>query len=217
MGKLFTILVVDDEPINVQVLTAALRGTYGIITALSGNDAICQIKEHHPDLILLDVMMPDLDGFEVCSSIKQDPAFADIPVIFLTAMDSIEAELRGLGLGGIDYMTKPINIDLLRVRVRNHLELKERNDIIKGQRDLLERQKAELEAALERVKRLEGVIPICMHCKSIRDDNSSWQQLEKYICDHSDAHFSHGICPRCIKEHYPDIADEFESTDQNAS
>lgn len=212
MDKRFRILVVDDEPINIQVLTAALRAEYDIHPAQSGNDAIQCVKEHAPDLILLDVMMPGLNGFEVCSSIKQDPAFVDIPVIFLTAMDSLEGELRGLGLGGMDYMTKPINIELLKLRVRNHLELKQRNDIIREQRDLLEQQKVELEAALERVKHLEGVIPICMYCKSIRDDNATWQQLEKYICEHSDAQFSHGICPACIKEHYPGIEDDFDHT-----
>lgn len=199
MNKRSIILIVDDDPVNIQVMKSALKGEYDILTALNGYDAISQLKEHKPDLILLDVMMPDLSGFEVCSIIKSDGAFADISVIFLTALDNDEAELQGLELGGIDYLTKPVNFALLKLRVRNHITLKERNDLIKAQRDQLARQKEELEEALGRVKQLEGIIPICMHCKKIRDDQNSWNQLEQYITDHSEAKFSHGICPQCYE------------------
>lgn len=193
MSKRFTILVVDDEPINIQILNGALKSEYNIIKASNGKDAIALVKEHHPDLIILDVMMPCLNGFEVCRIIKSDEAFDDIQIIFLTGMDSPEGEMQGLGLGGIDYLTKPVNLELLRLRVRNHIALKE-------QRDLLVRQKKELEAALTHVKQLEGIIPICMHCKKIRDDHNSWNQLERYITEHSEAVFSHGICPQCYEE-----------------
>jgi len=204
MDKQFSILIVDDEPINIKVLTAALKDEYYIFTAQSGCDAITQLKEHKPDLILLDVMMPELDGYDVCCNIKSDTSFADIPVIFLTSLDSLEGELRGLELGGIDYLTKPVNINLLKLRVRNHLEVKDRNDLVRDQRDLLARKNEELEAAFARIRRLEGIITICMHCKNIRSDDASWQKLEAYISNHSDAIFSHGICPDCIAEHYPD-------------
>jgi len=143
MDKQFSILIVDDEPINIRVLTAALKDEYYIFTAQSGYDAITQLKEHTPDLILLDVMMPELDGYDVCCNIKSDTSFADIPVIFLTSLDSLEGELRGLELGGIDYLTKPVNINLLKLRVRNHLEVKERNDLVREQRDLLARKNEE--------------------------------------------------------------------------
>lgn len=200
MNKRFRILVVDDEPLNIQIMTAALKDEYEVLTALNGFNAVSQLKEHKPDIILLDVMMPDLSGFDVCSIIKSDPAFADIPVIFLTALDTDDEELHGLELGGIDYLTKPVNFALVKQRVRNHLALKERNELVKEQRDLLVRQKEELEAALGRVKQLEGIIPICMHCKKIRDDQNSWNQLEQYISTHSEAKFSHGICPQCFEE-----------------
>ena len=144
MNKRCTILVVDDEPINIQIIKSALKGEYEILTALNGYDAISRIEEQRPDLILLDVMMPDLSGFEVCSVIKSDAALADIPVIFLTAMDSADAETQGLALGGIDYLTKPVNLELLKLRVRNHIALKERNDLVKEQRDLLTRRTEEL-------------------------------------------------------------------------
>lgn len=205
MDKRFKILIVDDELINIRVVRDALKDEYFIVSAQNGYDAISQLKENRPDLILLDVMMPDLNGFDVCAIIRADGAFADIPIIFLTAMDSAEGEMRGLELGGIDYLAKPVNFVLLKLRVRNHLELKERNDLVRQQRDLLTRRTEELEAALARVKRLEGIIPICMHCKSIRTDSDSWQQLEAYFSENSDALFSHGICPGCLAKHYPGV------------
>ncbi|HIJ96613.1 MAG TPA: response regulator [Desulfuromonadales bacterium] len=205
MDKRAHILIVDDEPINIRILSAALQLEYDVTPAYNGFDAIRLMKELKPDLIILDVMMPNLNGFEICGIIKSDPDFAEIPVIFLTAMDSAEAETQGLELGGIDYLTKPVNSDLLRLRVRNHIQLKERNDLVRKQRDLLARQKEELQEALGRIKRLEGIIPICMHCKSIRHDGDSWQQLEKYISAHTDAFFSHGVCPSCLAKYYPDV------------
>ncbi len=193
MDKKFTILVVDDEAVNVHVVSSALKGEYTVLTALKGYEAITLIKQQCPDLILLDVMMPEIDGFELCKIIRADESFADIPIIFLTALTTFEGELQGLGFGGIDYLHKPVNLELLKLKVHNHLELKRRNDLIKEQRD-------QLEAALARVKMLEGIIPICMYCKKIRDEQNSWHQLETYISGHSEALFSHGMCPECASE-----------------
>jgi DNA-binding response OmpR family regulator len=193
MNNRCTILAVDDDPSNIIIITAALKDEYDITSARGGHDAINQLKEHKPDLILLDVMMPELNGFDVCRIIKSDVKFADIPVIFLTAVDTQEGELQGLEVGGIDYLTKPVNISLLKQRVRNHL-------LLKKQRDLLEQKNSELEAALAQVKQLEGIIPICSYCKKIRDDQQTWQQLEIYISSHSEAEFSHGMCPHCVEE-----------------
>lgn len=193
MDRSYSILVVDDEEINIHVVSAALAGEYEIFTSLSGYEAIHLVKERQPDLILLDVMMPDFDGFELCRVIRSEESFAHIPIIFLTAMSTIDGELQGLGSGGIDYLYKPVNLDLLKLKVHNHLELKRRNDLIREQRD-------QLEAALARVKLLEGIIPICMYCKKIRDDKDNWQQLEKYITEHSEALFSHGLCPQCYEK-----------------
>lgn len=208
MAKRFKILVVDDEQSNIKTVTAALKDDYDILAALNGYDAISQLKEHQPDLILLDVMMPDMDGFEVCKTIKSDEAFSNTPIIFLTALDTYAGEFQGLDQGATDYLAKPIDYSLLKLRVRNHIALKEQNELVKEQRDLLSRQKEELEDALARVKQLEGIIPICMFCKKIRDDNSSWQQLEKYITEHSSALFSHGICPECAESQYGIIVEQ---------
>ena len=188
-------------------MTAALKDEYDVLSGLNGHDAIDHLDAFKPDLILLDVMMPDINGFEVCKIIKADVRFADIPVIFLTALDSQDGQLQGLELGAIDYLTKPINFALLKLRVRNHIALKEQRDLLvrnhidlQEQRNLLVRQKSELEAALARVKQLEGIIPICMYCKKIRDDQQNWHQLETYISNHSEALFSHGLCPHCAEE-----------------
>ena len=206
MNDKLRILIVDDDPMNIQLLTKALQATYDICIATNGFDAIDQVKETSPDLLILDVMMPDLSGFDVCKIIKSEEAYADIPILFLTAMGTIESEITGLKLGGIDYLTKPVKIDLLELRVRNHIELKRRNDLVREQRDALE-------AALKRIKQLEGIIPICSYCKKISDDKSNWQQLEHYVSDHSEAVFSHGICPDCLKDQLEVIKNMFQKSD----
>lgn len=208
--KRYTVLIVDDEPLNIRLLEGFLKEEYDVFATLDGFDAIRLVKERMPDLVLLDVMMPGINGFDVCRAIKSDEIFAAIPVIFLTAIETIEAEAEGLECGGIDFLTKPVNSKLLKLRVRNHLELKRQNDLIREQRDLLTHQNEELESSLARIKRLEGIIPICMHCKGIRSDADSWQRLEQYLSEHSDAIFSHGICPSCIAKHYPMITEQFE-------
>ncbi len=121
-------------------------------------------------------------------------------MIFPTALDTQEGTRQGLTIGGIDYVTKPIDLELLKLRVRNHLELKHRNDLVKHQRDLLELKNRELKEALDKVKLLEGIIPICSYCMKIRDDKDSWHRLEAYISSHSEAVFSHGCCPECYEK-----------------
>jgi len=131
-------------------MTSALWEEYEIITSQNGSDAISQLKVHLPDLIILDVMMPDLNGVEICTIIKSDASFVDTPVIFLTALDSLDGALAGFEAGGIDYVTKPVDINLLRLRIRNHIMLKERNTLIKEQRDQLALMLAELESQNKR-------------------------------------------------------------------
>ena len=201
------ILIVDDDPTNIRFLEGALKRDYQLHVAANGFEAIRQVKSQAPDRILLDVMMPDLNGFEVAKAIKSDESFADIPIIFLSARDPCGTEAEGLEVGGIDYLSKPVEVQLLKLRIRNHLELKGRNDLIRCLRDLLEITNADLEAALARVKRLESTLAICMHCKSVRNTAASWQGIEEYLLIHADALFSHGICPKCLAKHYPDFAE----------
>ena len=195
-------MIVDDEPLNLRFLEIALEKDYLVRTASDGPEALRQVSHSAPDLILLDVIMPGMSGFQVARAIRADENCCAVPIIFLTILDSFAGEIEGLESGGIDYLTKPFNLRFLLLRVRNHLELKRRNDVIREQRDLVTRQKEEIEAAFARVRRLEGIISICMHCKDIRGADASWGKVERYLMEHTDAQFSHCICPRCHSQHY---------------
>jgi DNA-binding response OmpR family regulator len=194
------IVVADDDPLSLAVLVTALKGSYEVVAAEDGHAALRAIREHAPDLVLLDVMMPELDGLEVCRRVRADPALADTPVIFVTAVDSEEGEQEGLELGAADYITKPVNLRIAKLRVRNQLAMRRQQKEIAAQNEELLRQKEELEETLGRVKRLEGILSICMFCKKIRTGDDAWQQLEGYISAHTDALFSHGLCPACYEE-----------------
>ncbi|MBT3536286.1 MAG: diguanylate cyclase [Rhodospirillaceae bacterium] len=119
-----SILIVDDETINLDILSEALDDDYDLMYATNGRDAIEAAQEALPDLILLDVMMPEMDGYQVCSLLKADAATADIPVIFLTGLSSSSDELKGLEVGAADYIAKPISVPIVRLRISNHMRLK---------------------------------------------------------------------------------------------
>ena len=138
----FTILAVDDTPENLDVVKGILAKDYIVKVAINGPMALKIAEKQPPDLILLDVMMPGMDGHEVCQKLKENPDTRDIPVIFLTAMDQTSEEAYGFSLGAADYIAKPVNPPILQARVRTHLALKESMDelqkaygIIKSQKD----------------------------------------------------------------------------------
>jgi DNA-binding response OmpR family regulator len=120
-----TILVVDDTQQNVQVLTQMLRGKqYKVLAAFNGEDAIALLSRKTPDLILLDVMMPGMDGFETCREIRKEAAYDDIPIIFLSALTDVEAKVKALESGGVDYITKPFQQLEVLARIELHLRLR---------------------------------------------------------------------------------------------
>lgn len=128
-----TVLVVDDEPQNLHLLGEALREDHEIHVATSGREALQRAGTGTvPDLILLDVMMPGMDGWEVCGRLKSNPATADIPIIFITSRDDVSDETRGLGAGAVDYISKPFSPEVVRARVRTHLDLKRHMDKLAG-------------------------------------------------------------------------------------
>lgn len=175
------VLIVDDVPKNLQVLGSILRNEdYKVAAATSGKQALEMLDKIRPDLVLLDVMMPGMDGFEVCKIIRSRPETAGIPIIFLTASTGTDDIVKGFSVGAVDYVTKPFNSAELLARVRTHLKL----------------------------KRLSGLLPICANCKKVRDDKGYWRQVEEYIAEHSDIIFSHGLCPGCVTELYPQLAEE---------
>ncbi len=336
-----TILIIDDQPANLAVLVGFFESKgYDVVIAENGENGIARAKLVRPDLILLDVLMPGIDGFETCLRFKADPATAGIPVIFMTALTDGSDKVKGFEAGGMDYVTKPVQLDEVWARINTHLKLSrlekslrheaaERrlamqqlevqmrflhtvidslpypfyvvdadtyrvvlanslasveygwkdaccHDLIHGRskpcgenekicpllevkrtggpvvvehlhkgedgvlrnlavhgypimdetgtlvqmivyavdvsrRKQMEAEREEmiekLQVTLEQVKILGGVVPICMYCKSIRDDQGYWNRLEKFISEHSEATFSHGICDDCMKEKFPDRVD----------
>lgn len=137
------VMIVDDTPANIEVVSESLGDEYEMIFATSGAEALDLIREDKPDLILLDIMMPGMDGYEVCSILKKDPSTRDIPVIFVTAMIQEDDEIKGLELGAIDYITKPITPHVVRARVKNHLEMKRYRDLLENLSTAADRTKKE--------------------------------------------------------------------------
>jgi diguanylate cyclase (GGDEF)-like protein len=127
-----TVLVVDDESANIELLNEILGSKYEVLFATSGQDAIDIALHQKPDLILLDIVMPELNGYEVCARLKADTRTKNIPIIFITAMGQDEDEAKGLKIGAIDYITKPIRPLIVQARVRNHLELKSYRDFLEN-------------------------------------------------------------------------------------
>ena len=126
------IFIVDDVSRNIQVLAGMLsEENYHIVFATNGKDALERMASMAPDLVLLDVMMPEMDGFEICETMRFDPLLKDIPVIFLTARADSGSVVKGLRMGGADYITKPFNTSELLARVRTHLGLKKARDHLK--------------------------------------------------------------------------------------
>lgn len=269
-----TILVVEDSPTQALLLEGTLQQAgYGVSVAGNGKQALDHLQNATPTLILSDVVMPEMDGYQLCRRLKDDSRFEKVPVVLITSLNDPVDILKGLQSGADNFITKPYQepellsriqyilanqelrrrsaaglgvelffagrkhfltaerlqiIDLLlssfESAVNHKVQLEEANTVLKELNEKLvneiaERKKAErekeglirqLQQALAEVKKLSGLLPICASCKRIRDDKGYWQQIESYIRDHSEANFSHGICPECAKKLYPDIPYEDE-------
>ena len=150
------ILIVDDAPANIDVLSGLLAD-YRRRVAIDGMTALRLAKMNPPDLVLLDVVMPSMDGFEVCRRLRANPATAEIPVIFITALGEVQNETLGFEVGGVDYITKPFNAKVVRARVETHIELKTARDALRDENALLEAhvkaRTSELQSALDGLRR----------------------------------------------------------------
>jgi PleD family two-component response regulator len=187
--KKTVILAVDDNGINLRLLRSILEPQgYRTVTALNAEQAFDLLEKEKPELILLDVMMPAMDGFETARRIRKSPDLKSIPIIFLTSLNETEDIVKGFGAGGVDYVTKPFNPPELLARIRTHIELKR---------------------AREEINTLHGLLPICVQCKRIRDKTGNWQKIETYISERSEAEFTHGMCPECIRKLYPPETHQF--------
>ncbi|MGE0085194.1 MAG: response regulator [Desulfococcaceae bacterium] len=162
----YRILVVDDEPNNLQLMRQILSPHYQMAFAASGPKSLDIVKTLETDLILLDIMMPGMDGYEVCERLRNDEKTKHIPVIFVTAKDDVDDEVRGLELGAIDYITKPVSPSIVKARVKNQLELKSALEKIEKQNQRLEKQNMELKDAavlredVERITRHDLKTPL---------------------------------------------------------
>ncbi len=172
-----TILVVDDTPEIIRILTASLSGTYRVKAATNGEKAlqICA-GDSLPDLVLLDVLMAGMDGFDVCRRLKADPATRDIPVIFLTGQTAVEDEKQGLELGAVDYITKPISPPIVMARIETHLKLKMASDFLRDKNLFLEK---EVERRTSEVQTLQEVTILALASLAETRDNDTGNHLRR--------------------------------------
>ncbi|SHO43565.1 response regulator [Desulfopila aestuarii] len=202
------ILIVDDVIKNVQLLGSVLgREGYAVSYALNGTKALEMCSAENFDLILLDIMMPQMDGFEVCTRLKQDPATKEIPIIFLTARSEHGDIVAGFHKGAADYLTKPFNTTELVARVKLHLSLREAWQRASRTNDELVKKNTEISAlmiekntALAEIKLLQKMLAICPKCRKVRDVSTYRQHVEEYLREHSDADLSHATCPDCCRQ-----------------
>lgn len=169
------ILIVDDNNQNLQILGNMLQEAgYQIGIARDGCEGLEFTRSRKPDLILLDIMMPEMDGFEVCLKLKKNLATKSIPVIFLSARVQTEDIVNGFEVGGVDYITKPFIKEELLARVKTHIQ----------------------------IKTLQGLLPVCSQCKKMRNEDGYWQDMVEYIEEHTETAISHSLCSSCSDQLY---------------
>ena len=172
-----TILVVDDMPDNLTLIAGLLRGLYRVVAANNGEKAIAIASgEHPPDLILLDIMMPGLSGYDVCQRLKAQPATRDIPIIFLTAMTGTEDETKGLEMGAVDFITKPVNPPVVLARVATQLQVKAAADFLKDQNAYLE---AEVKRRGQALAAIQDVTILAMASLAETRDNDTGNHIRR--------------------------------------
>lgn len=187
------ILIADDDRFSLKLIETVLSSDESqLITCSTGDEALRVLKTAPaPEIAILDWMMPGLNGIDVCKQARVIPGMSTY-LILLTSRDRPEDLVEGLAAGADDYIVKPFNETELRARIAVG------SRIVSLQRGLADRV-SELEAALVRVKQLQGLLPICSYCKKIRNDQNYWEQVEGYLTKNADLKFSHGICPECFK------------------
>lgn len=201
MNEDVTIMVVDDDP---DILFATVRilknAGYSVIKASSASESLALLDEYRPDLILLDVVLPDMKGTDLCRKIKNDPTHKGAHIILLSGkMTSTDDQTEGLDIGADGYIVRPVSNRELEARVKAMVRIL----LTERERDRLI---VELKKALSEIKTLSGLLPLCSHCKKVRDDKGYWNQIDAYIRQHTDADFTHSICPECAEKYYPDLS-----------
>jgi len=187
------VLVADDDRIAATLVARTIREWEYDVTVVSDGAAACRHLESSsvPTLAILDWMMPEMDGVDVCRQVRHNLPLANAYLILLTSLESRSHVVAGLEAGANDFVSKPFDPEELRARFNVGVR-------VLALQEKLQERVAELQDALSKVKQLRGLLPICSYCKRIRGDDQYWQQVESYIADHTEAQFSHGICPPCL-------------------
>lgn len=197
-----SILIVDDSPIHRNLIESILhKAGYSDTAAMESVDMVYQRLEQeglHPDeptvdLILMDIMMPGINGLDACRSIKADPRFGEIPVVMVTSMTDAESLRLAFAAGATDYIRKPILAVELVARICTILTMKAEMNIRK-------RREHDLEAAMQELKALRGCAPICASCKRIRGPEGKWASLEEFVKTHSDLRVDDTLCRYCVEQ-----------------
>jgi phosphoserine phosphatase RsbU/P len=204
------ILIVDDSEMSRHLLNVWLMdaGYTDLIMADSGAAALQRVtntlapRESDIDLILLDIEMAGMDGIHTCRRLRAEPHLHDTPVIMVTGKTDSQTVADAFAAGAMDYIVKPVQRIELLARVRSALALKRETDARKAREEQLLTKNMDLQRALYEIQALRGLIKICSYCKKIQNDQGTWQQVELYIREHTEAEFSHGICAECIGSHF---------------
>jgi len=194
------ILIAEDDFTSRTVLAGVLtKNGYDVVITVDGVEAWNALRQSDaPKMAILDWMMPNMDGLEVVRRVRTQQTERLPYLIMLTTKGEKTDIIAGLEAGANDYLTKPFDAGELRARVEVGRQLVAMQEVLA---DKIE----ELRKALEQIKTLRGIVPICANCKKIRDDQGYWNQVEEYVRDHSEAEFSHSICPDCMKNLYPEF------------
>jgi YesN/AraC family two-component response regulator len=204
-----SVLYVEDEPLTRQIVAGMIRRRIPqVYVAGDGNEGLALFKEYSPDIVVSDVKMPNLDGIEMSRVIKS--LDKDARIILTTAYSDARTLLIAIELGIDKYILKPVEMESLFSAIDKCAETIVLSRKIRQQDREKDELIVKLQEALENVKKLSGLIPICSNCKRIRDDKGYWNQIEIYISEHSDALFTHGLCDECTKTMYPQYYDRIQ-------
>ncbi|MFQ3573275.1 MAG: response regulator [Thermodesulfovibrionales bacterium] len=242
----YSILVVEDSTTQAECLKYILEDQgYIVYVTSNGKEALDFLSHTKPTIVITDVIMPEINGYDLCKAIKSNEETKNIPVVLLTHLSEPDDVIMGLECGADNFITKPYDQQFLITRIRYIIINKEIRSInstemgieiffagkkhfitsnkiqildlllaifessLQRNRELEEANKA-LRKANENIKRLEGLIPICVKCKKIKDDMGYWRQIEEYLREKALADFTHGFCPDCLKSLYPDYWDKIK-------